>query len=853
MIGKITKGGGFGGVLGYALEKDGAEFLATNCISDPADPAALAQEMAEHAARERPNLVKPVLHVALSAAPGERLTDDQWRAVADAYRKKMGLTNSQYVLVRHTDTGHDHVHLIINRVDFDGRTLTDSNDFARQEAALDEIEQQFGLTRVREALREAIRENPTVVLDNLLSQRNRVTENQIRRAVARSIYDPAERDALVKRIVTDTNTVYLGRDDKGRDLYSTREVVAEWQGLKQHLTVLTERRVSVERVTDVKRSDLTLSDEQRAAVSAVTAGRGLSVVTGYAGAGKSTMLDAARREWEAQGKDVLGCAVAGKAAKGLQDSAGIESNTIASTLNSLENGRITLSERSVLVVDEAGMVEAKQLAALAAHVERAGGQLVLVGDSRQLRPVGRGGAFDMARELAGETTLETVRRQSIDWQREAAVAFGQGRAADAVQSYLDHGRVTWSASRGSARAALVRDYVAECDKGIAGKDLLAMAHTRDDVARLNSDIRAELVARGALTDERSYVIERKTKDSDGTERTARDELRLAVGERVVMLRNDREVDVKNGEFATVTATGAGVVRLRFDDGRDKALHLAEYGDIQHGYAATYHKSQGASIGAKTFELLTPGMDAHTTDVGLTRHKGDTQAYAGRTDFPKDRDLVKTLSRRPEPDGLDLNDTDTADLEIAYDAAKRDLGAATWAAPHVESINQAHLFRHAAEATRIGADALRLLPGSDLARAAGSGLGGSLHDLPRRIEYVEHNRAMRGLSDDSGRREQTASRSRDMSAPSSATRAFAYWHTADPTRYTLEERDGQLVGVDHTANTEAVLTDSAGKPLPASAREDVEIQGELDHADLWHGAEQDAEAEEALGKGRELSL
>lgn len=93
----------------------------------------------------------------------------------------------------------------------------------------------------------------------------------------------------------------------------------------------------------------------------------------------------------------------------------------------------------------------------------------------------------------------------------------------------------------------------------------------------------------------------------------------------------------------------------------------------------------------------------------------------------------------------------------------------------------------------------------------------------------------------------------MSAPSSATRAFAYWHTADPTRYTLEERDGQLVGVDHTANTEAVLTDSAGKPLPASAREDVEIQGELDHADLWHGAEQDAEAEEALGKGRELSL
>ena len=93
----------------------------------------------------------------------------------------------------------------------------------------------------------------------------------------------------------------------------------------------------------------------------------------------------------------------------------------------------------------------------------------------------------------------------------------------------------------------------------------------------------------------------------------------------------------------------------------------------------------------------------------------------------------------------------------------------------------------------------------------------------------------------------------MSAPSRETRAFAYWHTADPTRYALEERDGNLVGVDHAANTETVLTDSTGQPLPASARDEVAARGAEDHADLWHGAEQDAAEEEALGKGRELSL
>ena len=867
MIGKITKGSGFGGVLGYALEKEGAEFLDTNCIADPADPSALAQEMAEHAARERPNLAKPVLHVALSAAPGEHLTDEQWRAVSDAYREKMGLSNTQYVLVRHTDTVHDHVHLIINRVDFAGRTLTDSHDYVRQEAVLDAIEQQFGLTRVREKMRAAIRENPPLALDNLLSKRSRINENQLRRQVARYFYDPAERERIVEAVLRDPRTIYLGRDDNGRNLYTTREVIAEREAIRKDIEILAERRVPTQHVAPIAEppDGFKLSEEQQIAVDAVTSERGIVTITGYAGVGKTTLMAEAMREWRAQGKDVLGCALAGSAASQLQGEAGITSRTITATLRQLESGALTMSPDTVLLIDEGAMADNKQLRALLHHAVEAGAVVRFAGDREQLQSIERGGAFDMAREIGGEITVTAVRRQAdtvddlgnvlVDrsWMRDATRAFGDGRTADAVKAYLDHDCVEWSHSRSSARDSMVARYLEAVDSGRETKDMLAMAHTRDDVAALNTQIRAGLKDRGALGEEHTYTVTRTIEDTFGNKHEVIGTLALAAGERIVLTKNEyKNLDVRNGQFGIVLSTTPDDFKVKMDDGRELYINVSEYGNIQHGYAATVHKSQGASI-KETFELASSGMDSHMAYVALTRHKENTTLFASRNEFARDADLIETLSRRPEPDGLDLDDTDTADLESSYDAAKRDLGAATWAAPHVESINQAHLFRHAAEATRIGADALRLLPGSDLARAAGSGLGGSLHDLPRRIEYVEHNRAMRGLSDDSGRREQTASRSRDMSAPSSATRAFAYWHTADPTRYTLEERDGQLVGVDHTANTEAVLTDSAGKPLPASAREDVEIQGELDHADLWHGAEQDAEAEEALGKGRELSL
>lgn len=747
MIGKIHKGKGFRGAVAYVMEKDQGRLLGSNLVADRSDPQALAREMAEHAAAERPNLKNPVLHVSLSAAPGERLTDEQWRTVAEAYRERMGLSDTHYVLVRHSDTDHDHVHLVMSRVTFEGKTVSDSNDFSRQERALDEIEHEHGLTRIREQTRAQLRGNPAQAIENLLDQRTHVTEWQIRRYVARSIFDPEERDALVSRILKDRNTVYLGRDDKGRDLYSTRPVVDELQSLRTDLSALQRTRTGtlyIERIVvqPLFRERPNLSAQQQTAVSAITAGRGLSVVTGYAGAGKSTMLDEARAVWQGQGKDVIGAAVSGKAAKGLQESAGIDSNTISSTLLRLDRGTLKLSERSVLVIDEAGMVDNKQLAQLAAHVRAADAQLVLVGDSRQLRPVGRGGAFDMAREIAGETAIETVRRQRTDWQRDASVAFGQGRAEEAVQAYIDHDHVNWAASRGSARSALVRDYAAATARGHNTASMLVLAHRRDDVKQLNSDIRAAIKAQGKLGVERVYTVvaHAGNRIPAGGDYQVQ-ELKLAVGDRIVCTRNDRATGVKNGEFGTILEADAAGIRVKFDDHREQSINLWQYGDIELGYASTVHKSQGATV-ERTFVLGTAGMDANLAYVALSRHREGTRLYAGRSDFENAVSLRETLSRRPEPDGLDLEDTELAHRRLSHDDQRQTLGRLTSRIAAAESRAEAYIWRSGTEIVRRH-DAVSVLSGVDMA-ARRERLDGSVHRFSSRNYTSGSDTRMRGV-------------------------------------------------------------------------------------------------------------
>jgi len=157
MIAKMVKGRGFRGALEYDLTKEKGRVIDSNMAGQ--NPRALAAEFGE-IRRLRPNLGKAVLHVSLSAAPGEKLSDTQWREIGKRYMEGMGLDRNQFVITRHTDTEHEHIHVLANRIRFDGSVTSDSQDYKRQEAIMRVLERYYGLQRVAPS-QEAERKAPT--------------------------------------------------------------------------------------------------------------------------------------------------------------------------------------------------------------------------------------------------------------------------------------------------------------------------------------------------------------------------------------------------------------------------------------------------------------------------------------------------------------------------------------------------------------------------------------------------------------------------------------------------------------------------------------------------------------------
>ncbi|MBD9146431.1 MAG: mobilization protein [Bacteroides clarus] len=145
MIGKISKGAGFRGCVNYVLGKPDARLLAaegvlTDSIQSITD-CFQAQRMM------KPNICQPVGHISLSYAPEDapRMTDEMLVSLAKEYMQKMGIIDTQYIIARHNDQKHPHVHIVFNRVNNNGRTISDKNDCYRNVKVCKELKEKYGL------------------------------------------------------------------------------------------------------------------------------------------------------------------------------------------------------------------------------------------------------------------------------------------------------------------------------------------------------------------------------------------------------------------------------------------------------------------------------------------------------------------------------------------------------------------------------------------------------------------------------------------------------------------------------------------------------------------------------------
>ncbi len=480
------------------------------------------------------------------------------------------------------------------------------------------------------------------------------------------------------------------------DVYTSQELLDAEERLIADANRLTAPALdlgTIERYANApdQKGVLLADDQVSAAVQVSVSGRGVDVLVGPAGTGKTTTLAKLTAAWQATHGDdsVIGLAPSAAAAHVLAESLGIETENTAKWLHEqgnqairlrraeahrqvgrhevadellAEHRRWAMREGSLVIVDEASLAGTLALDALRAQATTSGAKLLLVGDPYQLSAIEAGGAFGLlVSEREGTAPeLNGVWRFRNDWEGGASVQLRFGRE-DVLDTYAEHGRIH---SHDDAVEAAFDAWRADQDEGLVS---LLIASDNATVTELNARARHDRVEAG-LVDAAGVSLH------DGTAAGA--------GDRIVTRHNDRTLTtgrgwVKNGDTWTVLdAHSDGSLLVQRGGGSTAitlpAAYVADH--VELAYATTAHRAQGSTVdtahvvidpahGALTREVLyvamTRGRQANHVHVDVQADPDPDHAHLAEEVSDARTVLVEILKRR----GAALSATQTRESEV----------------------------------------------------------------------------------------------------------------------------------------------------------------------------------------------
>ena len=457
--------------------------------------------------------------------------------------------------------------------------------------------------------------------------------------------------------------------------YCTKDMWALERRLLNTAERMTKRRgatVSAEIRESILSRYGELSAEQVTAIRSMTgeesALRGLS---GVAGAGKTHSMAVTREVFEAAGYRVIGGALSGAAKEELSSQAGVSSRTVASYLHQIDRsparkvadrvrhdvtqliraaaGKSTrkypknpLDARTVLMLDEAGMIDTRLMQKLLRHAEKAGATVILAGDSKQLQPIGPGAPFRHLESRIPMATLQSNRRQRDAADRKAVEKLRDGDARSALENYSSRGRLVVTKNRAGAEQALLQRW--EQSGGVSRpSDNFVFTQTRAEARQLNRRCQQIRQEQGAVDTARGTTV--------GGETYFR-------GDRVMFHKPDRGRGIENGYRGTVLQSSADRLVIRLDREPSESQRARGHSQVVTltvrdvpkdsltlGYAATTHKMQGNTV-SNSFLLMGGAMTGRELAyVQATRARDNTWLFADRLTAGDDlADLAKAMSR-----------------------------------------------------------------------------------------------------------------------------------------------------------------------------------------------------------------
>jgi len=414
----------------------------------------------------------------------------------------------------------------------------------------------------------------------------------------------------------------------GSRLYTSAEVLADEAYVVQAAHQLGGRTVRTEDVDvallESVANGVTLNPAQAHLVRQMaTSGRRVQLAIAPAGSGKTTAMSALTTAWTASGGTVVGLAPSAVAAALLGQETGTHADTLATLTHGLATGTLPgwtqqVNERTLLIVDEAGMASTGDLATVTRFALERGASIRLVGDDRQLASVAAGGVLRDIKAAVGAVTLTELIRFRDQAEGAASLALRTGDTA-AIGFYIDRDRV----HVGDLATVTDHAYTAWTADRDAGLDAIMLAPTRDLVTGLNVRARDDRLVK-LLQD--GQDLGRQVALVDGSA--------ASEGDLVITRYNNRQLRVsptdwvKNGDrwsVATVHDDGRlGVVHTH--TGRRITLprdYVAAH--VQLGYATTVHGAQGVT--ADTSHTVTTGDETRQQlYVALTRGRDGNHLY-----------------------------------------------------------------------------------------------------------------------------------------------------------------------------------------------------------------------------------
>ncbi|MCG3730797.1 MobF family relaxase [Vibrio cincinnatiensis] len=526
-------------------------------------------------------------------------------------------------------------------------------------------ERGFGLNALESILsREQSIEFPDVLFDEIeilekVSEKKAVFRKQdIYKAAAEVAQISGESskriENTVKRLILDKDVIFIKRDSKHNELFTSRHIVEAERRLIDHAQQLKEKQSlpinpnSVEiAFNKLTVAGISLSDEQREAVWEACSSSKISILQGAAGSGKTASLEAVRIAHESEGYKVIGASVAKLAADNLSREAGINTYTLARLLIDIEQDRLNIDDKTLVLIDEAGQLGTIDLSALLENIVEYGSKVVLVGEDKQLDAISHGGALRYLSkpDVAGTSRIETIRRQREQWSRNAVMYLRNGQAKNSLSLSQKKGYVQIGNDSPDTRALLV-DSWNRYRKDHPEKNSIVLAQTWKDVQSISEQIRSIYQSEGIVGNEN---LKFTCSVSDKSLR-----FEFSTGDRVRLTQNDYRRDFSNGTLATITnltqlADGSVEFKLVSDEGKPLCFSSNDYCDelgqlyLAHAYAITIYSSQGITVDGDSFVLYSSGMDRSYAYVAGSRHKDNCRCFINKSNIEESFNDGKCLT------------------------------------------------------------------------------------------------------------------------------------------------------------------------------------------------------------------